>query len=289
MPSQPTAKSKPKLQPSFPLFPLLPPELRIQIWEAHLSLSYDERRIIPLSSTLTGYTTPLLAVNCEAYRTTLSWARHQGQRDGVRPRDRKPKTSSTHYHPRKFFRPSNPNRDVVFFLEDISATPWLIAPRPQQQAKTFKHIAIATHQLPQRASGTWLALFWLTFRPEVLFVALGTRESYMRLVRSFRYGCPVGHWFAREDWWNWDANAHSDRSLSLIPSENRTHTVVVGADVWDLKTRRFTRVGCRGRINGVDIDACAWDSAEWIFLDSPTMARSLIREKVSRFEVRYVY
>jgi hypothetical protein len=343
MSSQPAAKSTSQL--SFPLFPLLPTELRIQIWEAHLTLSFTEPRIIPPDPARTGYLTPLVAVNREAYRTTHYWALNQGHRDGVRPwnwvhKEHPPRFQlrirQTHSRNRYFYRASNPERDVLFFLQDINYRHWAIAypdedsdssgddngnssdyeralltllssllsapppPELQRPQRHFKHIALVTHQLQQGADDTWLAEFWLAFRMEVLFVVLATKESYARLLPSFRYGSPVGHWFAREDLWDWDADlnanadsdsteGHSQAAESLLESYGKTHTVVVGASIWDPETRQFTREGCRGRINGVDIDACARESAEWISLHSPPLAQALIRENVSRFEVRYVY
>ncbi|KAL3452124.1 hypothetical protein BJX65DRAFT_267570 [Aspergillus insuetus] len=326
MPSQPAAKST--STPSFPLFPLLPPELRIQIWEAHLTLSYNEPRIILLEPSPTGYTTPLVLVNRESYTTTLYWALRQGHRDGVRPWDRKPKSSKTHYCPRIFFRASDPSRDVLFFLDNIFDRPWAIPhgdsdddddgfggdvllspPRKHQQQhqQRFKHIVVITHQLSPFRDVTWLANFWLKYRMEVLFVVLGTMESYERFLESFRCGSRVGHWFGSEFSQDTDTNmnmvsvrdedsqAQAQARPQLqpplrVPRDKKTQAVVVGASIWDLESRRFTCDGCPGYTQaGKEMNLVARSSAEMMSLNSPLLAQTLVKERVSRFEIRYVY
>jgi predicted metal-binding protein len=343
MSSQPAAKST--SQSSFTLFPLLPTELRIQIWEAHLTLSYNEPRIILLEPSPTGYTTPLVLVNRESYRTTLYWARRQGHRDGVRPWDRKPQSSKTHYCPRLFFRASDPNRDILFFLDKIFDRPWTIPhgdsdddddgfggdvlmsqPRKHQYQQPFKHIVIITHQFSPFQDVTWLANFWLKFRMEILFVVVGTMESYIRLLASFRCGSRVGHWFGSE--LSQDMDADTDMNMAmvrdwdarrdeeaqaqaqahaqpqpqphsqsrptvppwLVPKDSKTRAVVVGASIWDLETRRFTCDGCPGFTHtGKEMNLVARASAEMMFLNSPLLVQTLVEERVTRFEIRYVY
>ncbi|KAJ0415073.1 hypothetical protein BJY00DRAFT_293994 [Aspergillus carlsbadensis] len=115
MSRQPTPKSKytsiPTPTPSFPSFPLLPAEIRIQIWEIHLSLSRHEPRIIQLDPGRTGYKTPLPAVNREAQEIAMAWPPHRPQLDEwfrfglVGSRDG-PLVW--------FYRPNDPSSDVFF-------------------------------------------------------------------------------------------------------------------------------------------------------------------------------